>query len=98
MSCERNWAPEQVRILADNPDTPAEMLVAEIALAGPYRSIQAIVSKRRVLGREAPREKSTPDLPWPTMRGTAEERDRRYVRLLLSHQLVMVRAGKLRAA
>lgn len=82
-----NWTDEQVDHLSQNLHKSDEDLAVEISAIGPTRSKEAVKTKRRDLTAR-PRVVRVPDdCGWPSMRGTDEDRDAKFVRMVWAEAL-----------
>lgn len=83
------WTAKQIRYLADNIDKLDDELAEEISKLGPPRTSQAVRTKRRNLKPLDPIKPRAPrgEMLWPVLKGTAEDRDAQFVRLVQAEAL-----------
>jgi hypothetical protein len=84
------WTKEQVEFLKDNAGLSAADMVADLNQLGPERTASSVKAKltemRRTKRRASPKGGFSNE-GWPTLRGTDEERDAKFVRAVLLQKI-----------
>jgi hypothetical protein len=83
----KRWTKAQFDHLSSNAHKSDQELAEEVSQLGPERTPDAVKTKRRDLKFRRPDKNLEDDFPWPILRGTPEERDSTFVRLVWSEAL-----------